>query len=41
MPEYLPTPDKSIQELQRTEQQRLKQGQQSPLLDNPNDGWQP
>jgi len=41
MPEYLPTPDKSIQELQRTEQQRLKQGQQSPLLDNPDEGWQP
>jgi DNA-damage-inducible protein D len=39
MPEYLPTPDKSIQELQRTEQQRLKQGQQSPLLDNPDEGW--
>lgn len=40
MPEYLPTPDKSIQELQREEQQRLKQGQQSPLLDNPDEGWQ-
>ena len=38
-PEYLPTPDKSIQKLQRTEQQRLKQGQQSPLLDNPDEGW--
>jgi len=33
MPEDLPTPEKSIQDLQRDEQKRLKQGQQSPLLD--------
>ncbi len=36
MPENLPTPEKSIQDLQREEQQRLKQGgQQPPLLDPP------
>jgi len=36
MPEYLPTPEKSIQDLQREEQQRLKQGgRQPPLLDEP------
>jgi DNA-damage-inducible protein D len=33
MPEDLPTPEKSIQELQREEQQRLKPGQQLSLLD--------
>jgi DNA-damage-inducible protein D len=35
MPEDLPTPEKSIQELQREEQQRLKPGQQLTLLDEP------
>ncbi len=35
MPENLPTPEKSIQELQREEQQRLKPGQQLSLLDEP------
>lgn len=35
MPEDLPTPDKSIQELQREEHQRLKPGQQLSLLDAP------
>jgi DNA-damage-inducible protein D len=35
MPEDLPTPEKSIQELQREEQQRLKPGQQLSLLDEP------
>jgi DNA-damage-inducible protein D len=34
MPENLPTPDKSIQELQREEQKRLKQGPQPPLFDD-------
>ena len=33
MPEDLPTPEKSIQELQHEEQQRLKPGQQLSLLD--------
>jgi DNA-damage-inducible protein D len=33
MPEDLPTPEKSIQELQREEKQRLKQGPQPPLLE--------
>lgn len=33
MPEDVPTPEKSIQQLQREEQQRLKQGQQPPLLE--------
>jgi DNA-damage-inducible protein D len=33
MPEDLPTPEKSIQELQREEKQRLKQGPQNKLLD--------
>ncbi len=33
MPEDLPTPEKSIQELQREEQQRLKPSQQLSLLD--------
>lgn len=33
MPEDLPTPEKSIQELQREENQRLKQGPQNKLLD--------
>ncbi len=33
MPEDLPTPEKSIQELQREEQQRLKPGLQLSLLD--------
>ncbi len=33
MPENLPTPDESIQELQRKEQKRLKQGPQAPLFD--------
>jgi hypothetical protein len=35
MPEDLPTPEKSIQELQREEQQRLKLGQQLSPLDEP------
>jgi DNA-damage-inducible protein D len=35
MPEDLPTPERSIQELQREEQQRLKPGQQLSLLDEP------
>jgi DNA-damage-inducible protein D len=35
MPEDLPTPEKSIQELQREEQQRLKPGEQLSLLDEP------
>lgn len=35
MPEDLPTPEKSIQELQHEEQQRLKPGQQLSLLDEP------
>ena len=35
MPEDLPTPEKSIQELQREEQQRIKPGQQLSLLDEP------
>ena len=35
MPEDLPTPEQSIQELQREEQQRLKPGQQLSLLDEP------
>ena len=35
MPEDLPTPEKSIQELQREEQQRLKPVQQLSLLDEP------
>src|SRR6266567_8164349 len=35
MPEDLPTPEKSIQELQREELQRLKPGQQLSLLDEP------
>jgi hypothetical protein len=35
MPEDLPTPEKSIQELQREEQQRLKPGTQLSLLDEP------
>lgn len=35
MPEDLQTPEKSIQELQREEQQRLKPGQQLSLLDEP------
>lgn len=34
MPEDLPTPEKSIQELQRDEQKRLKQGPQLPLFDD-------
>ena len=33
MPEDLPTPERSIQELQREEQQRIKPGQQLTLLD--------
>jgi DNA-damage-inducible protein D len=33
MPEHLPTPEKSIQELQREEKQRLKLGPQNKLLD--------
>jgi len=33
MPEDLPTPGESIQELQRKEQKRLKQGPQAPLFD--------
>ncbi len=35
MPEDLATPEKSIQELQREDQQRLKPGQQLSLLDEP------
>ena len=35
MPEDLPTPERSIQELQREEQQRIKPGQQLTLLDEP------
>ena len=35
MPEDLPTPERSIQELQLEEQQRLKPGQQLSLLDEP------
>ena len=35
MPEDLPTPEKSIQELQSEEQRRLKPGQQLSLLDEP------
>jgi DNA-damage-inducible protein D len=35
MPEDLPTPEKSIQELQREEQQRLKPGQQLSFLAEP------
>ena len=35
MPEDLPTPERSIQELQLGEQQRLKPGQQLSLLDEP------
>lgn len=34
-PEDLPTPIKSIQQLQREEQKRLKQGPQLPLFDEP------
>jgi DNA-damage-inducible protein D len=39
MPEDLPTPEKSIQELQREEKQRLKQGpnQQQTLLNDPDE----
>ncbi|HYT28845.1 MAG TPA: hypothetical protein VEL72_07485 [Ktedonobacteraceae bacterium] len=33
MPEDLPTPDSSIQQLQREEQKRLKQGPQSSMFD--------
>jgi len=35
MPEDLPTPEKSIQEQQREEQQRLKPGQQLSLSGEP------
>jgi DNA-damage-inducible protein D len=35
MPEVLPTPEKSIQELQREEQKRLSESQQPSLFDNP------
>ncbi len=35
MPEDLPTPEKSIQQLQREEQKRLKKGDQPPLLEGP------
>src|SRR5690348_8568067 len=35
MPEDLPTPEKSIQELQREEDLRLKPGKQLSLLDEP------
>jgi DNA-damage-inducible protein D len=35
MPEDLPTPQESIQELQRKEQKRLKQGPQESLFDEP------
>jgi DNA-damage-inducible protein D len=35
MPEDLPTPEKSIQELQREQQHHLKTGQQLSLLDEP------
>lgn len=37
MPEELPTPEKSIQDLQREEQKRLKQGPQQSLLDTNDD----
>lgn len=37
MPENLPTPDKSIQQLQRDEQKRLEQQQQPSLFDTPPD----
>ena len=37
MPEDLPTPDKSIQEIQREEQKRLKRSEQPSLLDEPTD----
>jgi DNA-damage-inducible protein D len=32
LPEELPTPQKSVQQLQQEEQQRLKQGPQLPLF---------
>lgn len=35
MPEELPTPDESIQQLQRKEQKRLKQGSQLSMFDEP------
>jgi DNA-damage-inducible protein D len=35
MPEDLPTPEKSIQELYQEEERRLRQSQQPPLLDEP------
>ncbi len=35
MPEDLPTPEKSIQQLQREEQKRLSESQQPSLFDNP------
>jgi DNA-damage-inducible protein D len=34
LPENLPTPEKSIQELQREEKKRIKQNEQPPLLDS-------
>ncbi len=38
MPEDLPTPEKSIQQLQREEQKRLEQGAQLPLFDADENG---
>jgi DNA-damage-inducible protein D len=35
LPEDLPTPDKSIQQLQHEEQKRLRQGSQPSLFDEP------
>lgn len=37
MPEDLPTPEKSIQQLQREKQKRLQQGAQLPLFDDKSD----
>jgi DNA-damage-inducible protein D len=35
LPEDLPTPEKSVQQLQREEQKQLKQGPQASLFDEP------
>ena len=37
MPEDLPTPEKSIQQIQQEEQKRLVAGQQPSLFDDPED----
>jgi len=37
MPEDLPTPEKSIQQMQRDEQRRLEQQRQPSLFDDPGD----